>query len=97
MSYGTLILNGDKFDLLEEHIHDRLSTAQNFAVYFDLVLSHLANRHGSFENALAAIGRGMDTAQALRSDIATEPASPLELLREEVESHHVDDTEADYV
>lgn len=94
---ATLILNGDKFDLLEEHIHDQLSTAKNFFQYFDLVLADLTIQHGSFENTLAALGRGMDTAQSLRSDIAADPAAPMELLQAEVESHVVDDTGVEYV
>jgi hypothetical protein len=96
MSYGTLILNGDKFDLMPEQVHDDLSHSHNFHVYLGLVLDSLYAQHGSYALALADIGKSMDytRSELLCTDA---PEFSIGLFRDEVEAYNVDDEGADYV
>lgn len=96
MSYGTLTLNGDKFDLLPEQSYDDLSTSYNFLTYLELVFDSLYVQHGSYAAALADIGKGMDIARLMLLE-ADKDLCSIGIFRDEVEAYNVDDKGADYV
>lgn len=93
---GTLLLNGERFDLIDQDRYDQLLTHRSFSLYMSLVIRSLFEKQGTYQAVMTEIGRYMDSCDHF-SQLDSEPVlDPIALLRMVVESYDVDDSGVNY-